>query len=210
MSANILSLNIGGPAEMKWQGKSILSSMLKHPVRGPLVVHLDRVEGNSFASPQVHGSTDAILYAFGLSSAEKFAHQLGLEQYIPGSTGETLTVDRLDESEISVGDIFQIGQVVAQATFPRIPCGKVSYRMQNEHGQQAMIDCGRSGVYFRILEPGLIHLNDKIQRTERTAHPFLISRLYELITKNQRPLPTELEAAKQNSAFISKQLRRWE
>lgn len=210
MVAKILSVNIGGPAQMEWQGKSILSSMLKHPVPGPIKVLLDRVEGNTFANPQAHGAIHSVLYAFGIPSAQLFADRLGIKSYVPGSTGETLTLDQFDETEISVGDVFEIGEVIAQATYPRIPCGKVSYRMQNKDGQQAMIDCGRSGVYFRILKPGLISATDLVKRTKQSQYPFKISRLYQLIVSGERPTPEEFEIASNNPAFVAGQIKRWE
>jgi MOSC domain-containing protein YiiM len=156
MAHKILSLNIGHPAPMEWKGKSINSSMLKHPVPGPIVVHHDRIEGNSFAQPQFHGAIDNVLYAFGVTSALEFVKTLGLSTYAPGATGETVTLDQLDEFDVSVGDKFKFGNVIAEASYPRIPCGKVNFRMQHERGQKAMQECGRSGVYFRILQPGTI------------------------------------------------------
>ena len=51
MTPKILSLNVGGPAPMEWNGKTIKSSMLKKPIDGPLVVHLDHIDGDSFANP---------------------------------------------------------------------------------------------------------------------------------------------------------------
>lgn len=210
LSAKILSLNIGTPAQIHWRGRQTLTSMRKQAVAGPLVVHPDHIEGNSFANPQSHGTMHSVLYAYGLASALEFAQGLGLDRYIPGSTGETLTLDDLDEDAVSVGDIFEIGEVIAQATFPRIPCGKVNFCMQHPDGQKAMIDCGRSGVYFRILKPGLIHATDLLRRTENSTYPFPIGRLYELITTGNSPTADELEMAKRNPAFLEKQIRKWE
>jgi MOSC domain-containing protein YiiM len=201
MKAKILSLNIGGPAPMEWEGKSVLSSMKKESVTGPLVVHEDRIEGNSFANPNYHGTPDSVLYAFGMDSAEIFMKVLGGGEYKAGATGETLTLDQLDETRVSVGDIFQFGEVLAQATYPRIPCGKVNFRMQNAHGQQAMKDCGRSGVYFKILRPGKIHLGDAVMRTEEAKHRVSIFDLYEKIVKNEKFSGALAEAARANGCI---------
>ena len=210
MISQILSLNIGGPEDMEWQGKKLRSSMLKRPTPGPLVVHLDGIEGNSFANPQAHGAAHSILYAYGMPSAELFAQRVGRASYEPGAVGETLTLDALDEKEISVGDVFEIGSVLAQATYPRIPCGKVDYRMQHPQGRQAMVDCGRSGVYFRILRPGKILRCDSVKRVEQSPHSFSIFRLYELVTRGEQPTAAELATAKQIPAFLQKQIERWE
>jgi len=139
-----------------------------------------------------------------------FIERLGGTQYEPGAAGETLTLESLDETDISVGDIFEIGEVIAQATYPRIPCGKVDFRMQHKDGRKAMVECGRSGVYFRILKPGLIHLSDMVKRIERSKDTFMISRLYELVNSRKMPTIEELEIANRNPAFLQKQLQKWD
>lgn len=178
MKANILSLNVGHPAPMVWQGRTIVSSMLKNPVPGPLQVGALSVDGDSFASPEFHGTPDSVLYALGLPSALKFVERLGLKDYAPGTVGENLLLSELDEELVSAGDVFRIGEVEAQATYPRIPCGKVCYRMQHADGQNAMNECGRSGVYFRILKTGRIAQTDTFERISRAAVLLPITEIY--------------------------------
>src|SRR4051812_26327375 len=106
METTILSLNIGEPEQMEWLGKSVRSSMHKRPVKGPLVVHDDFIEGDSFANPNSHGTIDSVIYAFGLPSLNAYMKLLGRETYEPGSVGENITCAELDETQISVGDVF--------------------------------------------------------------------------------------------------------
>lgn len=209
MTPKILSLNIGHPAPMEWKGKSIVSSMKKHPVPGPLKVHTEYIEENTFAQPEFHGAPHSVLYAYGLKSALEFVKLLGLTEYEPGTTGETVTLDELDEFEVSVGDKFRFGRVLAEATYPRIPCGKVNFRMQHERGQKAMQECGRSGVYFRILEPGEIAMGDQVQRVERARHTLLISDVYRIIVKGEKPSPEITEIARKNGALPKRILEKW-
>lgn len=209
MQARILSLNIGGPEKMEWNGRSVVSSMRKSPIAGPLVVHEDRIEGNTFASPQLHGEIDSILYAFGMTSILKVMRLLGRDSYEPGALGETITLDEFDETQISVGDIFRFGEVLAQATFPRLPCGKVNIRMEHPEGQKLMQDSGMSGVYFRILKPGLIHSHDNVQRTELSPHRFSIAAIYAKMVRNEKPSPQELQLALENGAFPSRIISKW-
>lgn len=193
MKAKILSFNVGHPAPLEWNGKSVTSSMKKHAVPGPLKVHVDRIEGNSFANAQFHGAIHSVLYAYGLRSAQAFADLLG-KTYEPGMTGETITVDDLPEEEISVGDVFRFGEVVAQVTYPRIPCGKVNFRMEHPEGQRAMQRCGKSGVYFRILQPGIIHLDDRVERTEKSKVTFPLVELYRKVVNGEEFTRQEMEA----------------
>lgn len=213
MISKILSLNIGGPEKIEFEGRAIVTSMHKRPVEGPLNVYFDRIEGNSFASPEYHGGHHAILYIFGMSSAREFVKNLGERDYLPGSTGETLTVDEFDEKQVSVGDVFQIGEVLAQATYPRIPCGKVSIRMKNVRGQAAMIESGRSGVYLRILKEGLIKKEDSVVRIEKAKVLFSIFELYGLLTKKTRPAnifsSSEFERVLANGAFPEAMVENW-
>lgn len=209
MTAKILSFNIGGPQLIEWNGKSITSSMHKLPAEGPLIVYKDRIEHNSFANPQFHGTPDSILYIYGLKSAQKFVERLGIEKYMPGMTGETITVDHLDETLVSVGDIFQIGEVTAQATYPRIPCGKVNFRMQHVEGQKAMQECGVSGVYFRILTEGKIHKTDDVKRVESAKHRYSIYELYPKMIKKLPPTKEEYEIMKANGAFPERLVEGW-
>jgi MOSC domain-containing protein YiiM len=209
MQSSIVSLNIGGPSEMHWQSKVVVSSMKKTPVQGPIEVRVDQVVGNTFANPRVHGSNDAILYAFGMTSALEYVKRLGLDRYEPGSTGETLTLDSFDEAQISVGDVFKIGAVVAQAVLPRIPCFKLHARMQHPEAQKLMEDCGRSGVYFRILTPGLIYQTDTVRRIQRPSVEFLISDLYLKMLKQLPMTPDDIERAVENGAFPGQMIEKW-
>lgn len=209
MTSKILSMNIGGPKKLEWKGRSILTSIQKSPVDGPLIVLSDQIENNIFADPKYHGTLDSVLYIYGMSSANKFAQRLGLKEYTPGLTGETLTVDHFDETKISVGDVFQIGEVVAQASFPRVPCAKLIFCMQHDDGLKAMQDCGLSGVYFRILKPGKISKTDEVKRVEQAKHPFLIPEIYEIRVKNMKPTRKQYELMLANGAFPAKTVEKW-
>lgn len=185
MESKILSLNVGRPAVMEWGGKTVTSSMNKTPISGPLIVSPTSVEGDSFHASHVHGTPDSVLYAFGMSSILEYLQRLGRKTHIPGGLGENLTVEDLDEKEVLVGDVFAIGEVLAQATFPRIPCAKVNIRMQHPEGQKEMLDGGRSGVYFRILKPGRIHTTDNIQRVSKVQTPSIsIHEVYRIYRKS--------------------------
>ena len=201
MNLKILSLNSGHPKEITWDNKTISSSMLRVPVEGPLVVHKDYIEGNSFASPTLHGVEHSVLYAFGMKSLLSYLKLLGRTEYDPGALGENVTLDDLDENEISVGDIFEFGEVQAQATFPRIPCGKVNIRMQHPQGQKLLQECGRSGVYFRILKPGKIHKSDPVKRIELAPNRFSIADLYKKYIGRDRLTQKDFDILSANKAF---------
>jgi MOSC domain-containing protein YiiM len=181
--------------------------MLKSPVDalevGPL-----HVTGDQFANPKHHGTPDAVLYALGLETLQTFFERVD-RPLVYGELGENLTLDVLDEREVSVGDIFQIGGVVAQATFPRIPCAKINFRFKHALGQKTMIEMGRSGVYFRILEPGTITMSDRFERRERAPVGFTISEVYERMVGGVKVTDSDRERVHANGAFPMNRVARW-
>lgn len=209
MTAKILSLNVGGPSLLEWNGQNALSSMCKMPVPGPLIVDALKIAGDSFANPQAHGTPESVLYAMGKASMDELMSALGRGPYEPGSLGENVTLDALDEADISVGDIFHFGEVVAQVTSPRFPCHKVNLRMQHSEAQRLMIELNRSGVYFRILSPGQIHLDSKVHRRERAATPFMLQEFYQARMKGIALTPEQYQRAVKNGAAPKRYYPRW-
>ncbi len=208
MIAQILSLNIGGPQVLEWDGKSVTTSMLKVPV-AQLNVSLTSIDGDSFANPKFHGTIDSVLYAYGRDAIDDYLKLIGRSAYENGALGENITLDQLNENDVSVGDRFQIGEVVAEATFPRIPCSKVNIRMQHPQGQKAMIDVKRSGVYLRIIKPGFIRPTDKFECISKAKVPFSIGSVYERMVGGVKITQDDLERAKRNGAFPAERLEKW-
>lgn len=65
-----------------------------------------------------------------------------------GGFGENISTscDGLHDSNVCIGDIFQIGEIMVQVTMPRTPCAKVDLYHQNkikqfslENGQKKLI-----------------------------------------------------------------------
>jgi MOSC domain-containing protein YiiM len=209
LRAEILSLNIGHPRPHEFNGRSVVSSMVKTPVPGPLQVDFTEIHDNSFAQPQYHGTPDSIVYAYGLKSAQSFVERLGRDRYDIGSTGETLTVDDLDETQVHVGDVFQAGETQLVATFPRIPCGKVSICLKHEDGQRAMQECLRSGVYFRVLKPGRIARGDRLERVRASNVHLPIAEVYQVVVQNLTPQADQLARAEASGYFPARMLTKW-
>lgn len=186
---------------MEFEGKKIMSSMLKDPVAGPLIVSKTTIEGDSFANPNFHGTSDSVLYALGLKQALEIMRLIGRDSFQPGALGENLTLDDFDELQVSVGDIFRIGGVTAQASFPRIPCSKVNFRLCHPEGKKSMEVSGRSGVYFRILEPGQISKSDKVERIEKSKHTYPIADVYKKVVTKARFEDQDVTRILANGAF---------
>lgn len=207
MKSKILSLSISKPEALQWNNKTISSSMNKRSV-DQLIVHEDRIEGDIFAETSIHGTADSILYIVSKTMGDQFFQKIGLGEYQKGAIGENILVDEFDESQVNVGDIFQIGEVQVQATFPRRPCSKVNFRFQNPEAMKAMLDLQRSGVYFRVLKPGVIRKTDEVVLAKKTDAPFSIRELYILFTKQRPATQDDYDRLSKNSGLPAKQLKK--
>ena len=207
MKAKILSLNVGQPQTLEWNGKKMKTSMIKTPQQELEVGEL-AIDGDSFVF-KGHGTPDKVLYAYGLKSVMQYMALFGRSSYDPGALGENVLLDDLDEKQVSVGDVFQFGEVRAQATFPRIPCSKLDFRMQHAKGRQSMVDLGLSGIYFRILKTGKIRLNDRVERIEEAKVRFSIANLCHKATHNIPLTSEERVRALENGAFPETMIEKW-
>jgi MOSC domain-containing protein YiiM len=57
-------------------------------------------------------------------------------------------------SDMNIGDRLLIGEVVLEATAPRIPCSTFAARMQDSQFGLAFRKAERPGIYFRVLNGG--------------------------------------------------------
>ena len=181
--------------------------MKKSPV-SQLEVFETSITGDKFANTGHHGTPDAVLYAYGVDAMDDYFKRLA-RSYSFGDLGENLTLDQLDERDVSVGDVFQIGEVVAQATFPRIPCVKICFRLEHPEGQKTMIQCKRSGIYFRILKPGTIHAGDTFEQIQKSETPFSIYEVYERMVGGVKVTDADRERVRKNGAFPLERIARW-
>jgi MOSC domain-containing protein YiiM len=97
-----------------------------------------------------------------------FWQEHGLDPGVP-AFGENLTVEGLTETEVHIGDVFEIGSVRAQVTSPRQPCYKIGARYEDERLPRLMQETGRVGYLLRVLDEGTITAGDTMLLVER-AH----------------------------------------
>ncbi len=108
-----------------------------------------------------------------------------------GAFGENLVSSGINEINICVGDIFEIGSAVLQVTQPRQPCFKLNHRFQLPSMARRVQETGRTGWYYRVLSPGQIAAGAVVRLVGR-PHPDWTLRLVQHIlyvdTLNERAL----------------------
>ena len=98
--ATLVSVNVGLPKDVAWNGRTVYTGVWKQPVRGPRMVRRLNVDGDG---------------------------QGDLGQ--PGHFGENFTVEGLPDDAVCIGDRYRIGHAVFEVTQPRVTCYRVGLRL---------------------------------------------------------------------------------
>lgn len=163
----LLSLNVGKPKDLEWNGKAVRTGIFKKPVSGSRKVSFLNIEGDEQADLRVHGGVNKAVYAYDVSHYEHWKSLLRRDDWTPGLFGENLTTDGLLDSEVKIGDVYRIGSVQLQAVQPRFPCTKLNVRFGLPDMMERFAVQRRNGIYFSVAEEGSLSAGDEI----RLIHP---------------------------------------
>ena len=177
----VLSVNVGLPRRMEWEGREFESGIAKAPVEGRVHAGGVNLEGDGQADRKNHGGPLRAVYAYSVAHYAHWASFLG-EALPMGALGENLTVEGLDEATVRSGDRFRIGTAEFTATIPREPCFKFAALRGTNRVVAEMLRTGFSGWYLAISGKGEIEAGDEIQRIERDPHRVRIADLTPLLT----------------------------
>jgi len=110
--AKLLSVNVGVPKNVAWNGRTVYTGVWKAPVDGPRMVRRLNVEGDGQGDLGGHGGENRAVLVYQLASYRHWAAELRRDDLTPGAFGENFTVDGLPDDEVCIGDRYRIGQAV--------------------------------------------------------------------------------------------------
>ncbi|MGE5701192.1 MAG: MOSC domain-containing protein [Clostridia bacterium] len=168
----IISINVGKPVLMTYEGKELATGIFKQPVEGPLFLSKLNFNGDGQADLKYHGGVDKAVCVYCFEHYDYWQKQLQRELSF-GAFGENLTVQGMLEDQVHIGDIFQIGEAVVQVTQPRQPCHKLAKRYNVPELPVQVQNSGFTGYYFRVLQEGNVAKNDAPKLLDR--HPAQVS-----------------------------------
>src|SRR5262245_24410855 len=160
--ARLLSLNVGLPREITWNGKTLRTAIWKFPVEGRRMVRQLNIDGDEQADLAGHGGEQRAVFVYQTDSYGYWEHFLGRNDFSFGQFGENLTVEGLADNEVCIGDRYRIGDAVFEVTQPRVTCYRVGIRMNEPRMPALLVSHGRPGFYFRVLQEGEVGAGDNI------------------------------------------------
>ena len=161
-AGTLLSVNVGMPKDVAWQGNIVHTGVFKSPVAGRRRVGRLNVEGDGQGDLGGHGGEQRAVFVYQMSSYRYWERELGRRDFVYGQFGENLTVDGLDDDQVCIGDRYRIGTAAFEVTQPRVTCYRVGVRMNDPRIPALLVSHHRPGFYFRVLEEGYVAAGDPI------------------------------------------------
>ena len=84
-----------------------------------------------------------------------------------------------------VGDVFGIGTARLRAVQPRLPCYKLNVRFDDPSMAARFARAGRSCIYFRVVEPGIVRAYGPIELLKAAATTITIDDLAHVLLSRQ-------------------------
>jgi ferredoxin-NADP reductase/MOSC domain-containing protein YiiM len=160
--ATLVSVNVGLPKNVAWNGRTVYTGVWKQPVAGPRMVRRLNVDGDGQGDLGGHGGENRAVLVYQLDSYRYWAHELHRDDLQPGHFGENFTVEGLPDDEVCIGDRYRIGQAVFEVSQPRVTCYRVGLRLGEPQMAALLVSHHRPGFYFRVITEGQIEAGQDI------------------------------------------------
>jgi MOSC domain-containing protein YiiM len=178
-----------------------LSAITKRPREGAVQVLDEGLAPDEQADRRVHGGPEMALHLYPLDHHDWWRGEIGDHPALdePGGFGSTLAVSGLTEEMVHIGDRFRCGTALIEVSQPRQPCWKIEHRFGHKGMVARIIESGRSGWYFRVIETGEVQAGDSLERIATGATDWSVARVFRALvagtaTKDELAALAELAA----------------
>ena len=192
----LISLNVGLPREVNWNGAAVSTGIFKEPVAGPVRLRTLNLDGDRQADLTVHGGSSKAVYAYPAEHYEYWRTTLPEVTLRYGMFGENLTTTGLQEDAINVGDHFRVGTAEIRATEPRLPCYKLGIKFGRSDILKKFLVSRRTGFYFAVTREGIVSAGDEFEFLSRGPGNITIADITRLYAFERDDLQTLRRAVK--------------
>ncbi|MET7460140.1 MOSC and FAD-binding oxidoreductase domain-containing protein [Nonomuraea sp. NPDC005501] len=160
--ATLVSVNVGLPQDVAWQGRTVRTGVWKRAVTGPRMVRRLNVEGDGQGDLAGHGGEYRAVLVYQLDSYRHWQEHLRRDDFAYGQFGENFTVEGLPDDEVRIGDRFRVGEALFEVTQPRVTCYRVGLRMGEPRMAALLVAHRRPGFYLKVLAEGRVEAGQEI------------------------------------------------
>jgi MOSC domain-containing protein YiiM len=133
------------------------------------------LEGDGQADLVNHGGPEKAVNVYPIEHYHYWKQTLGLTNLSSGAFGENFTTNGITESDVCIGDVFEIGDALVQISQPRQPCWKLARRWRVRELAVRVQETGRTGWYFRVLKEGIVEKGMQLALTDRPCPEWTVA-----------------------------------
>ena len=177
----VLSLNVGLPREVTWQGKRVTTGIFKEPIQERVMMRTLNLDGDQQGDLTVHGGVSKAVYAYPSEHYNYWRSELPGMDLSWGMFGENFTTEGFLEDAVYIGDRFRIGETEVMVTEPRMPCYKLGIKFGRADIIKRFLASRRTGFYFAVMREGMVGAGDDVELIEREQQEISVAdvtRLY--------------------------------
>jgi MOSC domain-containing protein YiiM len=156
------------------------SAITKLP-RTTLSIKKESIDHDEVANKKYHGGDMRVIHHYSHKNynylKDKFPEIS--DRFIPGSFGENIITEELTETELNIGDIYMLGTAKVQLTVCRRPCATINYAYNDDRILKEVINSGRTGWFYRVLQEGEVNTGDYLVLLEKPYPNMPLSKLHE-------------------------------
>ena len=174
----IVTAICAGSANTLPTGKA--SGIQKIALIGPVIIGERGIAMDEQVDREHHGYPAMALHHFPQENYGWMSHHFGDVPRLgePGSMGENISTSGMTEHGVHIGDRFRFGSALIEVTQPRQPCSTIEQHLGVKGIVKAMVAAGRSGWFYRVLEPGEAQAGDRLTLTERGDERWSVARAF--------------------------------
>ena len=192
----LLSLNVGLPRQVRFQGELVTTGIFKEPVQGSVKLRKLNLEGDKQADLKVHGGVDKAVYAYAGEHYDYWRQELPDMSLPWGMFGENFTTEGMFEESVNIGDQFKVGTANLIATQPRMPCYKLGVKFGSMDMIKRFLASGLTGVYFKVMKEGELEQGDEIKLIKKDENSVTIKDIVRIYTIDKDDIQTIERAIK--------------
>jgi ferredoxin-NADP reductase/MOSC domain-containing protein YiiM/ferredoxin len=185
--ARLLSVNVGFPRDIEWNGRTVHTGIWKDPVRGRCRVGRLNLDGDGQGDLAGHGGEQRAVFIYQMESYRYWQRQLNRADFAYGQFGENFTVEGLADDTVCIGDRYRIGSGLFEVTQPRVTCYRVGIRMNEPRMPALLTSSGRTGFYFRVLQEGEVGAGDEIRKVGEAGDRMTVAETNALLYSPDHP-----------------------
>jgi len=174
----VKSVNIGEKKTINYKGKIVETGIFKQPVNQPIFLGEEDVENDAVIDRRYHGGIEKAVYAYSKNHYDYWKQLYPNLDFNFGMFGENITISNLEETEIQVGNTYELGEVVLEVTKPREPCMKLGLVFGTQTVLKQFWNSTMSGIYFKVLKTGNVSVGDQLILIKKSKNSPTIAQVY--------------------------------